>query len=118
MYFVGKSSTYLVKVSIITRIYLNFLKISIGPIVSIAIRCIGFKVSKTKRDALIALWRMPPFLGMSRGFEYIPWRHALVAARILLSFRLDVAVCANVRSSRAHPFMVALNNLSLLHRTC
>jgi hypothetical protein len=36
------------------------------------------------------LWRMPPFLGMSRGFEYIPWRHALVAAKSSPSLLLGV----------------------------
>ena len=54
--FVGKIYTYLVKVSMITKIYLNSLEISIGPIGSITILCMGYNVDKTKRNALIALY--------------------------------------------------------------
>ena len=49
----GNSSTYLVNVSMNTVINLNVITSGSGPIVFMAIRCIGRKVETTNREALM-----------------------------------------------------------------
>ena len=70
-FFVGKSSTYLVKVPMMTNMYLTWCEISRGLIVSSAIRRIGCSVDRTNLDALIVCdsW---PFFDMSHSLKSIP----------------------------------------------
>ena len=52
------SFTYGVNVSMMKRMYLNCFATSSGPMVTIAMRCIGFSMERTNRDALMALCRV------------------------------------------------------------
>ena len=60
-FLVGKSSTYLVKVSMMTNMYLNRCDISRGPIVSSAMRHFDCSVERTNLVALVALCRVSIF---------------------------------------------------------
>ena len=100
-FFVGKSSTYLVKVSMMTNMYLNWCEISRGPIVSSAIHRIGCSVERTNLDALIALCLVAIFLHVAqlKMYSLTSWRRVGHApAAVLLGW-----YCVNIVNVRSTP---------------